>query len=164
MRSLDRYAIFIILGCGLLWRPCLSWQPIPCCRILQTDISALPSVFQVKEIFLNDFNTCNHTNVAKFSYVPEGGNVSTVVCGNGFNLMSLLLSVLQRVYDKTHLMGQLAEDINSLRTKYVQAFSVYNSKTEEFELISGKNGTVAPETRVVKRSTRSGPGSRAPAE
>ncbi|UTM04275.1 envelope glycoprotein L [Equid gammaherpesvirus 2] len=153
MRSLDRYAIFIMLGCGLLWRPCLSSLPLPCCDIDKRDVSALSSVFQVTQIFLNDPKTCNYTNVAQFWYKDEGGNASKVVCANGFSLMSFLLNVLQRVLNKTPEMDSLAEQINRFRTDYSSAFSVYNSKTEKFNVISSHNGTLVAVTRMDERST-----------
>ncbi|UTM04510.1 envelope glycoprotein L [Equid gammaherpesvirus 2] len=154
MRSLDRYAIFILLACGLLWRPCLSSLPMPCCHILTKDVSGPPSVFEVKEIFFNYPKTCNNTNVAQFRYVPEGKNASTFVCANGFNLMSFILGVLQRVFEKTHDMGRLAEDLNKLRTEYALNFTAVNSETSKFNVIRN-NGTLATTPRVEQRSRRS---------
>ncbi|UTM04904.1 envelope glycoprotein L [Equid gammaherpesvirus 2] len=162
MRSLDRYAIFILLACGLLWQPCLSSVPMPCCPIdSKKDVSGLPSVFEVKEIFFNYPQTCNYTNVAQFTYVPQGANVSTVVCANGFNLMSFILAVLQRVFEKPHNMGLLAENINKIRTDYALNFTAVNSESSRFNVVPVvRNGKVVTTTRVVKRSARSG--SRAP--
>nr|UTK45440.1 envelope glycoprotein L [Equid gammaherpesvirus 5] len=148
-----RYVVFVvmILGCGFLWQTCLcDANCTSCCNIVPRDVSSLPSVFEVTSITLNPPDRCNRTNVALFTYnlnsTPADAN-QTTLCGNGFNLMSFLLALLQRVTDKLPDLVDLAANITAARTDYSLNFSAVKTNTSGLYTIPD-NGTVAAETCV----------------
>lgn len=86
---------------GLLILLCLpygsSFAAMPCCAIQFQEPDQLPPIFNVSRIVLTYPITCNNTCVATMYYLDGNEVTPKSMCINGFNVMSFLMTVIQRM-------------------------------------------------------------------
>ncbi|AJG42971.1 hypothetical protein KM481_gp41 [Harp seal herpesvirus] len=123
----------------------LQYLAIPCCNILLTDVSELYSIFEVNTIVLNVPKTCGNVNVAQIVTKPKNSNTIVPICVNGFNLMSFLLNLLQRIsYNHPNAVNStLISDLEKYKTQFSKNFTTETAKTN-FKFMTYSSSTKKP--------------------
>lgn len=111
-----------------------GFHPFSCCDLHN---GKGPSEFrEVVKILFYIPETCKYRNVAYlYKTMPNNSNVTHVSCANGFNLMSFLLAVIDRVSLRTNKFdSSLTAALLQYKKVYSQEFSIENTNTSIFKV------------------------------
>ncbi|AMA67402.1 envelope glycoprotein L [Vespertilionid gammaherpesvirus 1] len=140
--------LWVVAVLCVVYRPVKCTNIHPCCHISFIDPSELYSVFRVQKIVINSPTICSGVNVGQIMVKTKNGSVKTV-CVNGFNVVSFLLNVLQRVERKSPTShADLIQILETYRQKFIEDFSVRTANSSQFassltSIQNNHNGTMA---------------------
>ncbi|ALE14758.1 ORF47 [Felid gammaherpesvirus 1] len=128
-----------------MFYPVIYCSPtLPCCDINVKDVSKMASVFEASKIVLTLPQTCQNVNVATIHVKPQNTSVTKTICVNGFNVMSFLLHLFQRIsYNHPQALNYtFISYLEKYKEQFAHNFSIQTANSSRFSLknISSKKG------------------------
>ncbi|ARW78109.1 envelope glycoprotein L [Common bottlenose dolphin gammaherpesvirus 1 strain Sarasota] len=113
--------------------PVLASPAVPCCHITYKNVTQIGLFENIKEIHFNSVETCGGVNVARV-YTRGPGNITQVICANGFNVMSFLLAVSVKAGERTiENRDSFREQLKASLHLFASKFSVKTADTSIFK-------------------------------
>ncbi|AZB49217.1 glycoprotein L [Phascolarctid gammaherpesvirus 1] len=107
-----------------------SQQNSTCCHISYKAPHILGCFTEYEAIYFLATNSCSNYNVVRLKI-----NDTSEVCGNGFNVMGFMTSVLQNLSVRSEQETELLQILLSLRKEFVDTFDIAKTNTSIFSVV-----------------------------
>ncbi|AZB49144.1 glycoprotein L [Vombatid gammaherpesvirus 1] len=99
-----------------------------CCHIAYQAPHILGCFTEYEAIYFMATNSCSSFNIVRLKI-----NETYEVCGNGFNVMGFITSLLQNLKGRSEHESELLQALLSLRKDFVNAFDPSKTNTSIFQ-------------------------------
>nr|CAC84342.1 hypothetical protein [Saimiriine gammaherpesvirus 2] len=112
----------------------------PCCRIFALNETQIPSIYDINWIYITAPNTCGGSSIAQVLQRRYAQHQPTLlVCSNGFNVISFLLAVLNKLPLNTE-EDKLRNHLITLKNSFLSKLSIVTTSDRKFK---SKHGLLA---------------------